>query len=109
MQTHFDDSHGNDKSKEIVFMRELMERAKKAEQERSSLIASAGVPTAEWLAKNGMHVRHLPDDAQGITRISIGGGDNLPVVVNYCAIRGTVEQCVTLLEMAIEALRGKPD
>ena len=104
MQTHDDDQH--------EFIRELQSRAKFMEANRSSEI-TAGKPDekalAKWNSSNGLQVAHMPDDPQGILRISVGGGDHLPVVVNYCTIRGSVGQCIALLEKAIAALRECPE
>lgn len=48
-------------------------------------------------------------DEQGILRISVGGGDHLPVTLNYCTIRGSVGDCIKMLEMALDALRDSPE
>ena len=63
----------------------------------------------EWKAKNGMHCRKMPDDEHGVLRISIGGGEHLPVTLNYCVIRGKTSQCIDLLEKALKALRECPE
>lgn len=103
MQTHYDQSHRSQ------FLAELQGRADKAQQAGVSKIASEGEPLAVWKAENGMYVQHMPDDEQGILRISVGGGDHLPVTLNYCTIRGKVGECIKLLGMAIEALRQCPE
>ena len=56
----------------------------------------------EWQA-HGVHVRHLPDDEQGILRISVGGGET-PVPLNYLVFRGAHSKCVQLLRNALLAL-----
>ena len=51
----------------------------------------------------------MPDDEHGVLRMSIGGGDNLPVTLNYCVVRGGIGQCIELLEKALKALRECPE
>lgn len=100
MQTHEDFQHSS-------FMERLKQRAEQAKG-RSKITAGTDdeEPLAKW--KHGdIHVKHLPDDEQGILRISIGGGQT-PVPLNYCVIRGGVGQCIELLKKAIEALRAAP-
>lgn len=107
MQTHDDYSH-----KKSVFLRELKMRANRMLRERQSEI-TAGSPDeqtlAQWNASNGMQVVHRPDDPHGVLRISIGGGPDTPVRLDYCTIRGGVGKCIDLLEKAIAALRESPE
>lgn len=108
MQTHYDKQHGE----YVDFMERLRERADKAARDKVSQITTGKdgeEPLGSWKASNGVHVRHLPDDEQGILRISLGGGDNLPVTMNYLTIRGRVGECIALLEKAIVALRECPE
>jgi len=64
-------------------------------------------PLAEW--KHGtMRCQVRPNDRQGIVRISIGGGDELPVSVEYCNVRGDMAECVKLLARALAALQARP-
>ena len=108
MQTHENNSHDREE-----FMRLLTEKANRMMQEKQSTITagkSDEQPLAEWKCHaNGMWVRHMPDDEHGVLRISVGGGKHLPVTLNYCTIRGTVGQCIDMLEMAIVALRECPE
>lgn len=108
MQTHDDTNHGlRDR-----FLDQLRNRADAAEKAAASLSAAGGPgeePLGAWKASNGMHVKHMPDDEQGILRISAGGGENLPVTMNYLVIRGPVGQCIDLLEKALVALRESPE
>ena len=62
----------------------------------------------EW-ERRGVHVRQLPDDEQGILRISIGGGNETPVPLNYCVFRGKHSKIVDLLRKALIALQEGPD
>lgn len=102
MQTHFD-SDSRD------FMNRLRQRADAALSGRKSEI-TGGNPDEQSLAEwdsNGVGVRQLPPDEQGILRISIGGG-NTPVPLNYCVFRGNHSACVDLLRKALKALESGP-
>lgn len=103
MQTHEDAQH------KTSFIERLRERADAAEKAKASVITSGAhgeKALAEWKS-GGISVRHMPDDEQGILRISIGGGKT-PVPVEYCVFRGDLGQCIALLERAIVALRAAP-
>lgn len=105
MQTHFDDQHRSD------FLQRLKKRAEIAKDASASTIA-AGSDNEElgaWKASSGMHARHLADDEQSILRISVGGGEHLPVTMNYVTYRGRTGDCIKLLEKAIAALRECPE
>lgn len=104
MQTHED-------SDARRFVDRLEKRAEEAKQRGDGQI-TAGMQGEPILAKwdaNGVQVVVRPDDPQGILRISIGGGHDLPVNLNYCTIRGDVGKCISLLEKAIAALRACPE
>jgi hypothetical protein len=104
MQTHEDSQH--------IFMQELRERAAKARSASASVIAAGEKNEKElgsWKASNGVHCSHLHDDPQGILRLSIGGGEHLPVTMNYVVVRGKIGQCIELLEKALVALRQCPE
>ena len=106
MQTHYDNNHRNQ------FIDALRERADKAEKAAASVITAGEQGEQElgsWKASNGVHCRHMPDDPQGILRLSIGGGDHLPVTMNYVVARGKIGQCIELLEKALVALRECPE
>jgi hypothetical protein len=103
MQTHEDRSH--------EFMNRLRDRAEQAKGRGDGSIAAGQpneFPHCAYEATNKVHVRIMPDDPQGILRISIGGGEHLPVTMNYCTIRGDVGQCIALLEKALVALKECP-
>lgn len=88
------------------FMNELEGRAAKIKQQEGSKITSGfdGEPSLEkWTAANVQVVKR-PDDEQDILRISIGGGDHLPVTLNYCVFRGDKARCIQLLRRALKAL-----
>lgn len=106
MQTHYDNNHRSQ------FLEALRERADKAEKAGAAVITAGEKDEQElgsWKASNGVHCRHLPDGPQGILRLSIGGGENLPVTMNYVVVRGKVGQCIELLEKALVALRECPE
>lgn len=105
MQTHEDMQHRRQ------FLDRLEQRADKCVKDRASEITIGGPgekPLASWKAAN-VHVVHMPDDEQGILRISAGGGSHLPLELNYCTIRGKVGACIALLEKCIAALRECPE
>ena len=87
MQSHEDNSH---------FMSEA-ELSKLAGEMKKNKVQD------EW-EYDGIHVRKLPDDELDILRISIGGGDNIPVNVNYLVFRGDRVECIKLLRKALSAL-----
>lgn len=92
------------------FMDKLLARADRMREQKLSEITAGkeGEPElARWNA-NGIEVVVRPNDPQGILRISVGGGDQTPVPLNYCTIRGDVGACISLLEQAIRALRKSP-
>jgi len=106
MQTHDDESH----SLRGEFLKRLRERADAAQKAAASTITTGAAgekSLADWKS-NDIHCRLMPNDEQGILRISIGGGENMPVRMNYCTIRGEVGECIALLEKAIVALRNCP-
>ena len=108
MQTSDDRDHLDDlRARE--FMSNLQRRAHQMVSSGKSQI-TAGKPgeviIEEWQS-HGVHVRHLPDDEQGILRISVGGGET-PVPLNYLVFRGAHGKCVQLLRNALLALED-PD
>lgn len=94
------------------FLARLRERAEAIQESGASALTTGypdESPLASWKGENGVVCTHLPDEEQGILRISIGGGEHLPVTMNYCNIRGSVGQCIDLLEKAIAALKECPE
>ena len=95
------DSHSN-----FDFPR-LRERASEMLRKNLSTITAGEAheqPLGEWEAPNGVHVKRLPDDEQGILRVSVGGGIQ-SVDINYCVFRGDPIKCAFLLDMAAAAIR----
>lgn len=104
MQTHEDNSH------QSTFIDRLRERAESSHG--VSKIAAGDdkeTPIVRWVASNRVHCQRLPDDEQGILRISCGGGENIPVTMNYVSIRGGVGECIALLEKVLTALKECPE
>ena len=102
-------THENSSHQTSEFMKELKRRS---DEMRGRSTIAAGTeeekPLAAWKS-NEMQVVHMPPDPQGIARISIGGGHSTPVNLDYCTIRGSVGECIMLLERAIEALKTSPE
>ena len=111
MQTHSDDDflreHGKRTREE--FLSTLKKRADAAVKSKASQITAGkeGEEAIEEWQRHGVHVRHLPNDEQGILRISIGGGET-PVPLNYLVFRGNHSACVDLLRQALRALQDGP-
>lgn len=105
MQTHMDSDQAP------AWLDQLRTRAGIVQAMGQSQI-TAGKPGEEALATwkaNGVSIRHMPPDEQGILRISIGGGDDLPVPLNYLVFRGEHAKCINLLRAALKALEQGPE
>jgi len=63
-------------------------------------------PLSEWQHKT-VHVRHMPPDEHGILRISVGGGTDTPIQLNYCVFRGNRGHCIDLLRKALKAMESR--
>lgn len=108
MQTHENSNHGL----RDTFLQALREKADKMGARGTSSITAGELneePVCEWKGSNGIHCRKMPDDEHGVLRISIGGGEHLPVTLNYCVARGGIGQCIELLEKSLVALRECPE
>lgn len=106
MQTHEDNQHRRE------FMERLVARAEQGKQDKTSQITTGREgeePLGAWKATNGMHVKHMPPDEQGILRISCGGGGGLPVTMDYLTVRGSIGECIELLNSALVALCESPE
>ena len=107
MQTHMDQDVPADTLNQFD---RLKERAKTGRKHRLADI-TAGKPGEKALAEwehDGLQVRQMPDDEQGILRISVGGGVSW-ANIEYCVFRGDRTQCAYRLEQAAKALRNKPE
>ena len=102
MQTHQDGEHG-------FFWDRLKERAAQGERDRTAEI-TMGKPgeraLSEW-PHGQLQIRQMPEDEQGILRISVGGGIHY-AHIDYCVFRGDRTRCAYLLEEAAKALRRGP-
>lgn len=107
MQTHMN-SDFQDARRE--WMEKLAARADKAVEAKASTITggSDGETVLNQWKRRGVEVRELPADEQGILRISVGGGEDTPVQLNYCVFRGNHAKCVDLLRKALIALQEGP-
>lgn len=77
--------------------------------QKSQITSGAGeVVLAEWQSNN-IAVTQLPADEHGVLRISIGGGNETPVILNYLRFRGDHGQCVDLLRRALKALEERTE
>jgi len=65
-------------------------------------------PLAEWKGK-GVFVRHMPPDEHGILRISLDGGEETPIPLNYCVFRGNRGHCIDLLRKALKVMELGPE
>ena len=106
-QSHLDSDAQQGMSPE--FLERLKQRAEAIRQAELSQIASGATderPLAEWRHKT-IHIHELPEDEQGILRVSTGGGI-IGVDMNYCTFRGDRLRCANLLEEAAVGLRDGP-
>jgi len=112
MGSHADYDHLSDESRvqweaqRKDFLRELKIRAEVMESLSKNTLQNEPV-LLDW-KHDGIRCQLLPDDRQKILRISIGGGDDLPIKGDYCNIRGDIGKCIALLERAITALKKHP-
>lgn len=100
MGSHLDNDHGKkaDFLKELRLRAEIMSDLAKNDLQEGNVIA-------EW-EHDGIRCQELPADRQGILRISIGGGSDLPVVGDYCNFRGDHSKCIALLERVLTAMKS---
>ncbi len=103
MGSHRDEDHG----RRTEFLKELTMRAELMSDLAQNDLQDGRV-LLDW-RHDGMRLQLLPDDRQGILRVSIGGGDDLPVNGDYCNIRGDIGRCIQLLERALEGLKNHPE
>ena len=92
METHRDSEHRRE------WLRSLKEKARE-NREAGLVTITGGAADEEVLAawqSHGVDVRQRPPDEHGILRISVGGGDDTPVKLNYCVFRGDHSKCVDL-------------
>lgn len=107
MQTHDDWDSPDMQEAKRRFLEQLKADAESMVLEKRSEITagSPGEPVLNRWTARGVEVRQLPPDKHGILRISIGGGEDTPVEVNYCVFRGDREKCAALLKKALRALQ----
>lgn len=95
---------------EAQLWQQLKRRAQLAQTHGGGVIAGGepGEPVLQRWELDGMQCVVRPNDPQGILRISIGGGPELPGGMGYCTIRGDKQQCIELLTRALQALQAGP-
>ncbi len=110
MDSHFDSDHRSQKQRRSEFMRELEIRADTIRSLGKSRMTGGedDEPVISRYESCGIGVIQRPNDAQGILRISVGGGEDLPVNVNYLVFRGDRAACIKLLKRALTALEVGP-
>lgn len=110
MDSHFDPDHPSRANRRSEFMRELEIRADTIRSLGKSRITGGAddEPVISKWESCGIGVVQRPNDGQGILRISVGGGEDLPVNVNYVVFRGDRADCIKLLRRALKALEVGP-
>lgn len=99
MATHSDADHGK-KSRileELRLKAELMTEVGQNRMTHDKVIE-------EW-THDGLRVQMLPDDPQGVLRISAGGHDEIKPS-EYCNFRGDQGKCIALLEKCLAAMKA---
>ena len=103
MQTHEDADFKNE------WLKSLEEKANRMHAAGESKITGGDKgeeALSEWQFKS-VHVRHMPPDEHGILRISVGGGTDTPIELNYCTFRGNRGHCIDLLRKALKAMESR--
>lgn len=110
MDSHFDPDHRTRTHKRSEFLKELEIRADTIRSLGKSRITGGAddEPVLSRWESCGIGVIQRQNDGQGILRISIGGGEDLPVNVNYLVFRGDRADCIKLLKRALTALEVGP-
>lgn len=107
MQTHDDRDFTQFRREWLQSLEEKADRMQAAGQSKITGGDDGEKPLAEWNHKS-VHVRHMPEDEHGILRISIGGGQDAPLELNYCVFRGNRGHCIDLLRKALKAMEAGP-
>ena len=105
MQSHRDSDFSS--SNWLKSLEEKAARMKAAGQSKITGGDDGEECLAEWQHKR-VHVRHMPEDEHGVLRISVGGGTDTPVELNYCVFRGNRGHCIDLLRKALKAMEAGP-
>ncbi len=101
MGSHSDIDH----ERRQEFLKDLQRRAEiMADLGKNEL--SQRKPIRRW-RHGGVTVEELDADMNDVLRISIGGGDHLPVPGDYCRFRGDQSRCIRLLEKALKAIKAE--
>lgn len=103
MESHQD---GPDHSLSDELFRQLTEKADQMTAAKENIITAGDDderPIRGW-KHSGMSIQQLPDDEQGVLRVSVGGN----VGFGYCTFRGSRKACRTLLQQALAGLSEAP-
>lgn len=106
MQTHDDREFSEFRRKWLESLEAKADKMRAAGQSKITGGDEGENPLAEWEHK-GILCRHMPPDEHGILRISVGGGQDTPVEVNYCVFRGNRGHCIDLLRKALKAMESR--
>ena len=106
MQSHDDADFSDFRNTWLKSLEDKADRMQAAGQSKITGGDDGEKPMAEWQHKT-IHCRHMPPDEHGILRISIGGGQDTPVELNYCVFRGNRGHCIDLLRKALKAMESR--
>lgn len=106
MQSHNDQDFMQFRKEWLESLESKADRMAAAGQSKIAGGEEGEQPLAEWQHK-GVCCRHMPPDEHGILRISIGGGQDTPIELNYCVFRGNRGHCIDLLRKALKAMEAR--
>ena len=106
MQTHEDADFSQFRKNWLESLEEKADKMQAAGLSKITGGEEGEQPLSEWQHK-GVGVRHMPPDAHGILRISVGGGQDTPIELNYCVFRGNRGHCIDLLRKALKAMEAR--
>lgn len=94
------------RDEKMVELKNLEKRASEMKAAGLSQITSGrdGEEAIESYDFKSVHVKKLPDDPDGVLRISIGGGKTIEGPINYCVYRGNKDRCISALKRALLAM-----
>lgn len=109
MESHRDSMHARQQLNETArrFLDSVTKKAAECMANRQSLITGGKegeIPLQEYQSSKGVGVKRLPVDEHNILRVSIGGGDHLPIQADYVVFRGDPKLCAAVIRKALEAM-----
>lgn len=102
MGSHMDRDHGGESTADIL--RHLRAKAEVLGDLGKNRVANGKV-IRQWDA-GGIRVQELPEDEQGVIRISIGGHPEI-TPSEYCNFRGDQSKAIDLLERCLAAMKSE--